>query len=223
MGKIPFSVLVLFMAVLFTWGCEVNDPVSISQDQDQGMDNPALLSGPVAKKGGCVTIQSGNLKASTGETLTTGYDEFGYNYQAYMFNGRYCDYDRVAGGDYCDVNLIMKWNDAWLSNKSCDGDYLLDRHYGYDSYIGSGAWLTNHQSGLTEDGKKWTYFVKIVAAPADAYAAGGNWYTADGTEIGPAIWGAFAIIQQVSNDPSLGEHGLLYKSPASPGFGFYEP
>ena len=71
------------------------------------------------------------------------------------------------------------------------------------------------------DGKlrKWTYFVKIVAAPADAIKAGDYWYTADGIEIGPVIWGAFAKIQQVSNDPSLGEHGILYKSPVGPGFG----
>jgi hypothetical protein len=31
----------------------------------------------------------------------------------------------------------------------------------------------------------------------------------------------FAIIQEVSNDPSAGEHGILYKSPAGPGFGIY--
>ena len=40
-----------------------------------------------------------------------------------------------------------KTTKKWLSNKDCDGDGLLDRHYGYDSYIGSGAWITNHQSG----------------------------------------------------------------------------
>ena len=62
----------------------------------------------------CATIQDGTIKAETGETLTTGYDEFGYNYQAHIFNGRYCDYDRVEGGAYCDVELVMKWNDAWL-------------------------------------------------------------------------------------------------------------
>ena len=172
----------------------------------------------------CTTIQDGTIYASTGELLTTGYDEFGYNYQAHMFNGRYCDYDRVVGGTYCDVDLIMKWNDAWLSNKDCDGDGLLDRHYGYDSYIGSGAWLTNHQSGYVEvDGKqrKWTYFCKIVSAPSDATTEDGYWIANDGTEIGQVIWGAFAIIQQVSNDPSAGEHGILYKSPAGPGFGIY--
>jgi len=169
-------------------------------------------------KGVCTTIQDGTLVASTGELLTTGYDEFGYNYQSHIFNGKYCDYDRISGGDDCDVTLVMKWNDAWLSNKSCDGDYKLDRHYGYESYSGSGAWCTNHQSG-GEGKDHWTYFVKIVAAPADAYKEEGIWYTADGTEIGEVIWDAFAIVQQVSNDPGLDEHGVLYHSPAGPGLG----
>jgi len=214
------------------------------------------MAAPVMAKGGkdagCVTIQDGVITYSDGhylegQPLKVGYDIFGYNYQAHMFNGSYAnsylgkdDFPPYDGDDeaylvenpgtegkwywpYRDVKLMMKWNDAWLSNKDCDGDGVLDRYYGYDSYIGSGAWLTNHQSGYNEDGSKWTYFVKIVAAPADAYSEGGYWYTADGIEIGPVIWGAFAVIQRVSNDPAYDEHGLLYKSPASAGFGFYMP
>ena len=173
----------------------------------------ALIAAPIMAKGGdtCTTIKDGTLLASNGDPLVLGYDEFGYNYQAHMFNGRYCDYDRVAGGSYCDVTLVMKWNDAWLSNKDCDGDGKLDRHYGFATYIGSGAWCTNHQRG--ED---WVYFVKIVAVPADAYVVGGKWYTADGTEIGPSIWGEFAIIQEVESGT-----GATYVSPSGPGFGQY--
>ena len=120
----------------------------------------------------------------------------------------------------------MKWNNAWLSTMDCDNDGNLDRHFGYSSYIGSGAWLTNHQAGKVDvNGKmrKWTYFIKIVAAPSDATVEDGTWYAADGTEIGPVIWGQFAIIQEVYNDPSSGAHGLLYKSPAGPGFGQFGP
>ena len=175
------------------------------------------------KSGACATIQDGSIVDSAGNPVTVGYDQWGYNYQARMFNGWYENNSRpaepVTGGD---IYLQMKWNDAWLSNKDCDGDGKLDRYYGFDSYIGSGAWLTNHMWG-NDDGNKWTYFVKIVAAPDDATKMDGVWYTADGTEIGPVIWGAFAVIQEVSNDKSLGEHGVLYKSPASPGFGFYKP
>ena len=31
----------------------------------------------------CATIKDGTIKAKTGETLNTGYDEFGYNYEQY--------------------------------------------------------------------------------------------------------------------------------------------
>ena len=188
----------------------------------------ALLSLPSAIVAGgpdkCTTIQDGTLLTSDEEVITPGYDEWGYNYQAHMFNGFYCDAYRDAAWcqDYKEDKLMMKWNDAWLSNKDCDGDGLLDRHYGFDSYIDSGAWLTNHMSGEYElDGKvcKWNYFTKIVAAPADAYQDGDVWYAADGTEIGPAIWGEFATIQEVSNDPCAGLHGLQYASPDAPGLG----
>lgn len=172
----------------------------------------------------CTTIQDGTLLASDGSTITTGFDDWGYNYQGQMFNGGYCDAYRDAAWcqPYADIDLLMKWNAGWLSNMDCDGDGSLDRHFGYTSYIGSGAWLTNHQSGKVEvNGKmrKWTYFVKIVAAPEDANLVGDFWVGADGIEIGEEIWGEFAIIQEVSNDPSNGEHGILYKSPSGPGLG----
>lgn len=282
----------------------------------------------------CTTIQSGTLENSAGEVITTGFDDWGYNYQGHFFHGGYCDAYRNAAWcqPYKDVQVSMKWNDAWLSNKDCDGDGLLDRHLGFNSYIGSGAWETNHQSGTYEgdeivswnvsgtwlldfangtdnrefrdlvqdedgnvtgefwyldstwkyggtlvgdvtgdiltlhydrnpaydyigdfeatvtetglidgsftdsNGKEltwtatgvnpavyetcsWNYFVKIVAAPADATLTDGVWYSAGGTEIGPAIWGDFAIIQEVSNDTCTGDHGLLYKSPVRAGLG----
>jgi len=178
----------------------------------------ALLAIPSAAIAGgpdrCATIQDGTLYASTGELLTTGYDEFGYNYQAHMFNGRYCDYDREIGGDSCDVKLVMKWNDAWLSNMDCDGDGKLDRYYGFDSYIGSGAWCTNHQSGtyVGDDGKehKWTWFVKIVAKPTADYDCAAHG--------GVQIWGSFCEIQSVYNDPYGGYHGVELKA-TRPGLG----
>lgn len=292
------------------------------------------LNVALAKNDKCTTIQSGELLASDGTVITTGYDQWGYNYQAHIFNGGYCDAYRDAAWcqDYKDVNLIMKWNDAWLANKDCDGDGLLDRHYGHDSYIGSGAWITNHMSGEYEkygynwdvsgdwlldfdggddnrqfvnlvqdeegnvegefwylsgsdwllggtlegevtgdelylyyerpapltytgtfygtigenvitDGTftdssgnnltwtavgnsvevdemcKWNYFTKIVAVPEDAYSEDGIWYNAEGIEIGPKIWGQFATIQEVENDPCAGLNGVQYHSPVRAGLG----
>jgi len=185
----------------------------------------ASIGDASAAKNKCTTIQKGELYDSAGDLLTVGFNEWGYNYQAHLFNGGYCDAYRDAAWcqEWADVDLMMKWNDAWLSNKDCDSDGLLDRHYGFSSYIGSGAWLTNHQSGEYEgdngEACKWNYFVKIVAAPADAYAMDGYWYNADDVEIGTVIWGSFAIIQQVENDPCAGLHGLQYLSPVRAGLG----
>ena len=113
--------------------------------------------------------------------------------------------------------------DPWLSNQDCDGDGKLDRHRGHDSYIGSGAWITNHQKGTYLDAEgnecNWTYFVKIIAVPTDATLDGSNWVNSDGTVIGPMIWGEFAIIQEVSNDPCDGMNGLQYQSPDHSGLG----
>ena len=210
-----------------------------------------VMAGKGGKNSPCVSIQDGILTYSAGhylagQLLEVGYDIFGYNYQAHMFSGSYANaYLGGAGfppytGDayaylaenplaannwawpYRDVKVSMKWNDAWLSNMDCDGDGKLDRHYGFTSYIGSGAWETNHMWG-EDNGDKWNYFCKIVAVPLDAVKTGGIWYTADGTEIGPDIWGVFAVIQEVYNDQGTGDHGLLYKSPASPGLGCYQP
>lgn len=190
-----------------------------------------LMAIPVAAgaKQGVTTIQDGVLLDSTGNVIELGFDQWGYNYQGHMFRGGYCDAYRDA--DWCepykDDSLIMKWNDAWLSNVDADGDGKLDRHYGFPSYIGSGAWLTNHMAGSYLDGDgntcNWNYFTKIVAAPADATKSTGTWYGADGVAIGPAIWGDFATIQEVYNDPCAGYHGISYLSPTNAGFGSYGP
>jgi hypothetical protein len=173
----------------------------------------------------CTKIQSGTLVDSKGNLISTGYDAWGYNYQAHMFLGYYGNAARPATPVDSGDTLIMKWNDAWLSNGDCDKDGLLDRHYGYPSYIGSGAWLTNHMWGTYEGSEAqtcdWNYFVKIVAVPSNAVLVGGNWQTASGVVIGPSIWGEFAIVQEISNDPCAGQNGLLSKSAAGPGFGQY--
>jgi hypothetical protein len=218
MKKISFIFFPLLIASLFIGSCETSQT-----DLTQPVDQQSTLS-KSSVDAGCITIQSGTLLTSDGEVIKTGYDKWGYNYQAHMFNGTYCDAYRDAAWcqEYKDVNLIMKWNDAWLSNQDCDGDGKLDRHLGFPTYRGSGAWTTNHMSGTyLIDGKKckWTYFVKIVAVPLDANKISGIWYNSAGTEIGPDIWGEFAVVQEISNDPCAGIHGLQYVSPDHPGLG----
>jgi hypothetical protein len=221
MKKFYYLATGIVMILVTIIACEKS---AIGVDEIQAIQNEEVS----AKADKCTTIQSGEITHSNGDVIETGYDEWGYNYQARLFNGYYCDSYRDAAWcqDYKEIELSMKWNDAWISNQDCDGDGLLDRHYGFSSYRGSGAWLTNHQKGtyIDEAGKKcnWTYFNKIVAAPLDATTSNGIWYNAKGDEIGPAIWGDFAIIQEVSNDPCDGlKNGKQYGSPVGPGFGKY--
>jgi hypothetical protein len=160
-----------------------------------------VLAGP----GGCATIQDGTITDSAGNPLVVGYDQFGYNYQAHMFNGTYDSVDRKldgmywgATGDYVDDRLSMKWSDDWLSNKDCTGDHKLDR----GSSGTSQGWETNHVEGeyLDGDGNIWhyTYFVKIV------------W-------VGPggSLWGQYEVIQENYNDPA----GMAHLKYGTPGFG----
>jgi len=193
------------------WSCQ-RDSALVGPDQ-----NGPTLAGAGGE--GCATIQDGLLD-SQGNPIVLGFDKWGYNYQAHIFNGLYENSARPnPPATVSEVKLQMKWNDAWLSNTDCDGDGKLDRNYGFDSYIGSGAWLTNHMSGGDKK-DKWTYFVKIVAVPVDAVTAGGMWYASDGTEIGPVIWGSFAIIQELETGSGA---PLIYKSPVGPGFGKFKP
>lgn len=164
----------------------------------------------------CAAIKDGDIKDSVGNPIELGFDKFGYNYQAHLFEGTYDSSDRnIDGtywggtGDYVDDKLSMKWSDDWLSNKDCNGDHKLDRgapgSSGYPAI--SQGWLTNHIVGDYDsdgDGTQdahYTLFDKIA------------W-------IGPggSLWGQYEIIQEIYNDPTGGLHGLQSKIPV-PGFG----
>lgn len=163
-------------------------------------------------KSSCTTIQSGLITDSAGNPITTGYDQFGYNYQAHMFNGTYDSVDRILDekywgqtGDFVDDKLIMKWSDAWIANVDCNGDGKLDRGLvdGVPDGISKG-WLTNHVEGDYTDADgihNYTDFAKIV------------W-------VGPSgdLWGQYTIIEEVYNDPAAGFTGL-YSKVGAPGFG----
>ncbi|MBI5084867.1 MAG: hypothetical protein HZB13_09765 [Acidobacteria bacterium] len=209
----------------------------------------------------CTTIQSGLLLYQpghylAGQPITTGVNPYGYNYQAHAYNGGY--FNAYAGGDglppyngddaaylavtpaaashwawpYRNVDVAMKWNDAWISNRDCDGDGKLDRHFGFATYTGSGAWLTNHNSSpVTVGGNEQhaSEFIKIVANPVNSYIAapvsyfGEDTVYLNGKVLGDQIWGEFAVIQYVLNDPSTGDHGLRLKSQIAAGFGKFQP
>ncbi len=147
----------------------------------------------------CNDISSGLIYDSDGEVITVGPDDWGYNYAEHEFSGTYCDATRGAPcpTEYEAVGLYMEWNDAWLSNRDCDGDGLLDRHFGFASYRGTDASITNEMTDyyFTEAGNfcGWLYKFRAEAAPLDASVVDGVYYSAAGDELGPVIWVEFFV------------------------------
>jgi hypothetical protein len=144
----------------------------------------------------------------------SGFDEYGYNYNAHMFNGYYYNYlrpeipwtkDNIDGAP-SDTWLMMKWSDSWLSNQDRNGDGKLDRgnEEPYLSSAADGAWLTNHMRGKNENGKKWTYFVKIVYPTGGVIDENNDGYD-DNTD-GEIIWGAFIIVKEVESGSGCYNH-----------------
>lgn len=170
----------------------------------------------------CVKLQSGLLAAKDGTPLTTGFDKYGYNYQAHLFNGLADNFTRptppVTEGT---ENLVMKWSDDWLANVDCDGDGKLDRGLDIKSGTSDGiskGWCTNHFEGdyLGSDGEMhhYTYFAKIVwVGPVPAGTD--PWASA-------RIWGQYAVIEELQTD-LFGEYGGRLKSTklVSPGLGLF--
>lgn len=179
--------------------------------------NPTVAQTPCAK------IKDGTITSSAGQPLTLGFDQYGYNYQAHMFNGTYDSSDRVLDGkywfavvDYANDKLIMKWSDEWLSNLDCDGDHKLDRG-GAGTTAASKGWLTNHVEGdylVGDDSYHYTYFTKIVYDGGAACTS---------TPVSSTcLWGTFTTIEEVYNDPFGGYHGVDRSKLGNPaGLGFY--
>lgn len=167
---------------------------------------PALADKPVSVDGagnetawnstGCATIQSGTITDAVGNSLEVGYDKYGYNYQAHLFNGFYGNYSRPAVPVTSGDRLVMKWSDEWLANVDCNGDHKLDRGL-VNGVVGgiSKGWVTNHMEGEYSDAfgvmHHYTYFVKIV------------W-------VGPGgpLWGQYEVVEEIYNDPAGGFHGV---------------
>ena len=156
----------------------------------------------------CATIQDGTITDKAGNPLVIGYDQYGYNYQAHIFNGFVGNYSRPAVPVTSGDKLVMKWSDAWLANVDCNGDHWLDRGLVNGVVTGvSKGWETNHFTGYYDsdnDGTldaHYTDFVKIV-------------YTGTGSP----LWGSYTLIEEVYNDPVSGFNGLLTKI-GIPGFG----
>jgi hypothetical protein len=168
------------------------------------IDAPGQYCFTIGKGSRQDTIQFGNGCDLNGGS---GFDEFGYNYNAGIFVGTADGVDRIHDGNvwgdptYANDMLVMKWNAEW--------DRGNDEGWSNQPYD---AWTSNEWNGMFPGGSGETWHYKIVwvgecgstGAPLD--------------NGGYCIWGQFAVI--MSHGTFDGQHFWdVLGSPA--GYGYY--
>lgn len=139
-----------------------------------------------------------------------GFDQFGYNHTARIFNGTGTSWC-VAGGQpancmgaYSGDKVVMKWTSDW--------DRGNDENWANPPY--SSAWLDNEWDGKGikgGSGTVWHFKTKWIGS------CGIN-----GTPLpdgGYCIWGQFEMIMDQGVDPSVGPGHLWYAKALSNGYG----
>ena len=134
-----------------------------------------------------------------------GVDEFGYNYQARLFNGPADGVDRNLDGtvwgdpDYANDHLVMKWSKGWDDARFHGGEW------------GPSAWETNEWSGMSPGGSSEVWHYKII------WVGPGGESSQYWREGGRLIWGQFEVI--MSHGVTDGQHSWEFPVVAPCGFG----
>jgi hypothetical protein len=113
-----------------------------------------------------------------------GFNEFGYNYKARLFQGTADGVDKILDGKvwgspiYANDKLVMKWNAEW------DRGNLE----GWTDPEGYDAWENNEWNGAIPggSGEVWHYKIKWVGSKLEESS---RW-----VEGGYPIWGQFEVI-----------------------------
>ncbi|MFA6269628.1 MAG: hypothetical protein WC657_00235 [Candidatus Paceibacterota bacterium] len=144
-----------------------------------------------------------------------GFDQYGYNDTARIFNGTCVSWymSKFGGteaqaqdycGDYSNDKLVMKWNAEW-DRGNAEG-------WSNPPYA---AYENNEWNGMTKEGSKSVWKYKIVWV--------GDYATdplliPDG---GYGIWGQFAVIMDQGKDPSYGPGHFWFAHSMPTGYGAY--
>jgi hypothetical protein len=134
-----------------------------------------------------------------------GYDDYGYNYNARLFNGAADGVDKNLDGTvwgdatYANDHLVMKWSKAWDDARFHGADWTPD------------AWVDNEWNGNVPDGSGYTEHTKIVWVGPELEDSP---YWREG---GVAIWGEFEVIFDQGQDPDHVHHTYTHAVPAGYG------
>lgn len=143
-----------------------------------------------------------------------GFDQYGYNYTARIFNGN--GYQWCAGkygwttaqcdaylGVYAPDKIIMKWNAEWDRGNA--------ENWASPPY---NAWTDNEWNGKKDgSGQIWHYKIVWVGD----YGTDPN-LIPDGAY---GIWGQFAVIMDQGTDPNIGPGHEWFAHASPAGYGAY--
>ncbi len=139
-----------------------------------------------------------------------GFDAFGYNRTARIFNGTGASWSLAKGlpadylGIYANDKLVMKWNAEW-DRGNAEG--WLNPPYA--------AWENNEWNGMFPGGSGAVWHYKI--AWDQTCASGGT-----PTNGGYCLWGDFEVLMDQGLDPSFGPGHLWFAHANPTGYGAYK-
>ena len=214
-----FMLFTVIIALLFAFsGCEKNLI-------DQPIDEMVLKSGKPDK--------------------ATGFDEWGYNWNAHHFNGIlfnaivgdnlyndefFGNWEPYTGNDEAYLEsyplaVYLPWRYRYVQLVMHWNESLISKEGVYpfplkENWIDSDAWITFHYSGIDENGKRWAQFQKMKASKFSDYYKAGNWYNEFHEKIGVYNnWPQLIMIQVVNTGIVPEEFFAPYKSPFGGGLG----
>lgn len=137
-----------------------------------------------------------------------GFNQFGYNYTARIFNGPADGVDKSLDGTvwgdptYANDHLVMKWNAAW---DACNVEQTPASC--------TGAWTDNEWNGKVSggSGQIWHYKIKWVGPCGADYTV-----LPDG---GYCIWGQYEVVMDQGQDPNVGPGHLWFAHARPNGYG----
>lgn len=197
-------------------------------------------------------LVASELKASnTDKTKLTGFDEWGFNYNACLFDGylinamfgdpafmympHYKDMVYTGEGDSFWEEVVSKYSyfvymmpadmlDCKLMMKW--NTNLLSKEGIYPvTWVDSGAWIVFHYQ-MNTDEQKWSQVRTLIACRSTDTLDGDFWYDADGIEIGKKsyYWSELIIVKVVNNGDNPFIPSAMpddYLSPSGAGVGKY--
>ncbi|MCL5958987.1 MAG: hypothetical protein M1358_06640 [Chloroflexi bacterium] len=138
-----------------------------------------------------------------------GFDQYGYNNTARLFNGTGESWSLAKGlpanylGIYAPDKLVMKWNAEWDRGNA--------ENWSLPPY---NAWTNNEWNGKNGgSGEVWHYKIVWVGD----YAADPS-LIPDGAY---GIWGEFAVIMDQGVDPNVGPGHMWFAHGGPTGYGAY--